>query len=347
MTTKPTPPGMQPLPNGRNRMPSTAGSVIEPVEKRFFGALPPLAIGHVYVAAYRDGHLRTFRSTPGRGDLRGAHTCFRVDTTEHGDSRFCTLRSSVDAYSFSVTLGATWRVTDPEAAVVAGPAVGASTVLDTLEQDAWQIARTFSPQQPAQVEEAIRSRCSGLMLNNCGLTVVRAWARFSGDTRIAEAVIGADEERYKADITQKRLQDLTSIFGPGTRRSLLYHLSQHPEDSASLLAAEEAQSQQDRDGFFGLLDRLLSNNLLNDADAQALRDRVLAGPAAFQSSSPDGTAIGPAVTMVPIVRQKPQLSLPADIDDGEPAETTDDDAGASPPGGITWEPIRRPRRGNT
>lgn len=342
MTKQPVPPGTQPLSHGRGEMSSTSGGVIEPVDKGLFGTLPALPVGHVYVMSYRDGHLRTFRSSPGWGDARGAKSCFRVDTTDHGDTRFCTLRSSVDAYSFSVTLGATWRVTSPEAAVAAGPATGGSTVLNTLEQDAWQIARTFSPQQPAQVEDAIRAQCSGLALDSCGLTIVRAWARFAGDNRIANAVIGVDEERYKAEVVQKRVRDLAEIFGDGTRPALLYHLAQHPEDTPTVLAAEAAQNEQDRTGFFQLLDRLLSNNLLNDADAQALRDRVLSGPAAFGSSSPGGRAVGPTMTMVPIARQKPPLSLPAGLDDDEPGK-------AEPPGGtgITWEPIRRPGQGNS
>ena len=115
--------------------------MIQAVDAGFFTAPPKAHPSRVYVVSYRDGHLRSFSGAPSATDRIAARFCYIVDTSEQHSTNTCTVTSAVDAYSFSVELSATWRVTDPEAAVRADLSDGSGLVLATLQDTVWQIAR--------------------------------------------------------------------------------------------------------------------------------------------------------------------------------------------------------------
>jgi hypothetical protein len=291
----------------------SSGAVIKAVDAGFFNAPPKAHPTTVYVVSYRDGHLRSFSGAPTFADRIQSKFCYMVDTSEQHSANTCTVTSSDDAYSFSVELSATWRVTDPEAAVRANLTDGNSRVLGSLEDLVWQTARGYEPGRAAAAEGAVRARLSRPVPLEAGITVLRAAARFRADAAVTEATRGLDSDKHQGNLERQRMARLQSMFDGSEASALMMHMMQHPEDTATVLGMlkdnrEKEQAlrlgllEGDRRHYLAMLDRALENNLINDDDAQPLRD-MLFNPAAGASLSSG------SVSMVPIA-PRPALSLP-------------------------------------
>lgn len=297
-------------------MAASSGAVITAVDAGFFNAPPKAHPTTVYVVSYRDGHLRSFSGAPTFADRISSKFCYMVDTSEQHSSNTCTVTSAVDAYSFSVELSATWRVTDPETAVRANLTDGSELVLGSLEDMVWQIARGYEPGRAAAAEGAVRARLSRPVPLAAGITVLRAAARFRADAAVTEATRGMDSDTHQGNLERQRMARLQGMFDGTESGALMMHMLQHPEDTGSVLSMmkdnrEKEQAlrlnllEGDRRHYLAMLDRALENNLINDDDAQPLRDMLFhpAAGAALSSGS---------VSMVPIA-PRPALSLPPGV----------------------------------
>jgi hypothetical protein len=60
---------------------------------------------------------------------------------------------------------------------------------------------------------------------------------------------------------------------------VMLHLLKHPDDTGTVLQMMAEARDKNQAVQFGLLDRMLEHNLITDADAQPLRERVLGQPA--------------------------------------------------------------------
>jgi hypothetical protein len=368
-----------------------SGGVVQAVDAGLFTAPPKAHPSRVYVVSYRDGHLRLFSGAPTAAERITARFCYLVDTSEQHATSTCTVTSAVDAYSFSVELSATWRVTDPEAAVRADLSDGTAMVVATLQDAIWQIARGYRPEQAAVAEQAVRASLATQIPLASGITIVRAVARFRADAAVTSATVDRDAVAHKAELDRNRMAALSELFDGSEAGALMIHLLQHPDDTATALGTlkdnrEKEQAlrlalvDRDRQHYLAMLDRALDNNLINDADAQPLRD-ILFGQAA------SATLTG-SVTMVPLA-SRPPLSLPQgalasgagaasglgapstsqaagrqepasepqvaqgyvveDVD--VPAEDDTPNPPASPPGSapggvVGWKPIKKPAQGS-
>ncbi|MGD0699406.1 MAG: hypothetical protein ABSA02_05930 [Trebonia sp.] len=298
-------------------MATSSGSVIEAVGVGFFVAPPKAHPSRVYVVVYRDGSMQSFSGVPSIADRVSSKLCYLVDVSEQYTSSTCTVTSAVDAYSFSVELSATWRVSDPQAAVRANLSDGGALVLGSLEDTVWQIARGFQPERAAAAESAVRGTLSGQLQLAGGVTVLRAVARFRADSAVTNATVDRDAATHQGILERERMDRLRDMFDGSEASALMLHMLQHPEDTGTVLATlkdnrEKEQALRvalqagDRQHYLAILDRALDNNLINDTDAQPLRDLLFGQPAVGGTGS---------VAMVPIAH-RPTLGLPPGITAG-------------------------------
>jgi hypothetical protein len=99
---------------------------------------------------------------------------------------------------------------------------------------------------------------------------------------------------------------------------VLLHLMQHPEDTGTVLQMMAEARDKNQAVQLGLLDRMLENNLITDADAQPLRDSVLgrtAAPVKMRPITRAQHAALPAVTTPQAAPPgQPPASAPADAE---------------------------------
>ena len=166
-----------------------------------------------------------------------------------------------------------------------------------------------------------------------GVVIVRAVARLSADAAVTGATKERDTASHQAALERDRMKQLHELFDGTEAGALMIHLLQHPDDTGSVLSTlkdsrEKDQAlrlallDRDRQHYLAMLDRALENNLINDSDAQPLRD-LLFGQAA-------GATLAGSVTMVPIA-PKPALSLPPGVAAGTTAVTPGFGAPGTPP----------------
>ena len=296
-------------------MAKSSGGVIQAVDASFFVAPPKAHPSRVYVVSYRDGHIRSFSGIPSAGDRFAGKFCYLVDTSEQHASSRCTVASAVDGYSFSVELSATWRVTDPEAAVLANLSDGNGLVLGALQDSLWQVGRRFQPDRAADAEAEARAGLARQVPLGSGITVLRAAARFEADAAVSTSNVDLGADAHQGALERQRMARLREMFDGTEAGALMLQLMRHPDDTGSVLtmmnenrdkeqALRLALQERDRAHYLALLDRALANNLISDHDAQPLRDLLF-------GQSGAGPLTG-SVAMVPIAG-RPPLSLPPGI----------------------------------
>ena len=297
------------------------GGVIQAVDAGFFVAPPKAHPSRVYVVSYRDGHLRSFIGIPSATDRLAGRFCYHVDTRQQHAANRCTVASAVDGYSFSVELSATWRVTDPEAAVLANLSDGNGLVLGALQDMIWQVGRRFQPDRAAGAEAEARTVLARQVRLASGIAVLRAAARFEADAAVSGSQLDLDSDAHQGALERQRMARLREMFDGSEAGALMLQLMRHPDDTASVLAMMNenrdkeralrlAVQERDREHYLALLDRALAKDLISDSDAEPLRNLLFGQSAA-------GPLTG-SVAMVPIAGGPP-LSLPQGIGPSGPA----------------------------
>lgn len=279
-------------------MPKSSGVILQTIESGLFSAPPRAHPSNIYVVSYNDGRIKAFTGVPSAGDRWGSRFCYIVDTAERRVRNSFTVPTSIDAYSFTVEVEATWKVTDPEAVVRANLADGNEVVLARLQDDLWVIGREFQPDNAVGAERAARSALSTLTNLDEGVTILRSTARFRVDTRLTAAVLERDQDTHQGDLAEQKMQNLRRMLEGSEDGMILLHLLQHPDDTGSVLQMMAEARDRNQSVQLGLLDRMLEHNLITDADAQPLRDSVL------------GRSVAPPIKMRPITPRTTPAALP-------------------------------------
>jgi hypothetical protein len=272
--------------------------ILQTVDAGIFKLPPKAHASNVYVVSYRNGDVRLFSGVPSMVDRGGGSFCYIVDVAERRVTSSSTVTSAADAYSFTVEVAATWKVTDPVAVVRAGLADGDDVVLGCLQDDLWTIGRRYLPEHANAAEAAARDALSGARSLAEGITVLRATARFRADSHLTAAVLDRDTDRHQGSLEEDRLHRLRQWFDGSEESAILLHLLQHRDDTGTVLQMLTDGRDKAQAIRLTLLDRMLEHKLITDADAQPLRDQVL------------GPAVAPPVTMRPIKARATPLALP-------------------------------------
>lgn len=280
-------------------MPQSSGVILRTVEAGFFNAPPKAHPSNIYVVSYNDGRIRAFTGAPSATDRWGSRFCYIVDTAERRVAGSFTVPSSIDAYSFTSEVEATWKVTNPEAVVRANLSDGNEVVLARLRDEVWVTGRQFRPEDATGAELAARSALSRMRELDEGITLLRSTARFRVDTHLTAAVLEQDQDSHQGSRDEQKMLRLRRMVEGSDDAMILLHLMQHPDDTGTVLQMMTEARDQNRSAQFSLLDRMLEHNLITDADAQPLRDSLL------------GQSITPPITMRPIApRVMPQAIAP-------------------------------------
>lgn len=281
-------------------MSPSSGVILRTVESSFFNAPPKAHPSNIYVVSYNDGRIRAFTGTPSATDRWGSRFCYIVDTAERRVRNSFTMPTFIDAYSFTIEVEATWKVTNPEAVVRANLSDGNEAVLARLRDELWVIGRQFRPEDAAGAETTARSALLKVGELNEGITMLRSTARFRVDTHLTAAMLQRDQDTHQGNRDEQNMLRLRRMVEGNDEAMVLMHLMQHPDDTGTVLQMLTDARDKKQAVELGLLDRMLEHNLITDADAQPLRDRVLGG------------ATNPSVTMRPITpRATPQALPPA------------------------------------
>ena len=277
-------------------MAQSSGIILQTIDSRLFVAPPKAHPHNAYVVSYRDGGVRLFSGAPSMTDRLGSRYCYIVDIAEHRVADSCVVPSFIDAYSFTVEVEATWKVTDPVAVVSANLVDGNEVVLARLKDELWVVGRQYLPENAGAAEAAARNALPSVSALAEGITVVRSAARFRTDSHLTAAVLDTDSDRHQGDLEVQRMQRLRQWFDGSEESAMLLHLLQHKDDTGTVLqmianGQDKAQAMR-----LALLDRMLEHKLITDADAQPLRDQVM------------GPSVAPPVIMRPI---KGRLAPPA------------------------------------
>lgn len=351
-------------------MADSSGVIVQTLEAGVFKAPPKAHPSSVYVLSYKDGSVRSFPGAPSVTERRGSRFCYVVDTSEHGVTGECIVASAVDAYSFTVEMNATWRVTDPAAAVQDNLADGGATVIGWLTDQLWQVGRQFPPRLAAEAETEARRLLQGAHSLTQGITVTAAAARFRGDSTLDVGTKALDEDSLQGALELQRVTRLKDRLANGDNALLLEHLLQHPEDTPTLINMIAASNQQDQAVRLGLLKDLMDRGMITDADLDGFRAALLGGtalPVGGHAAISQGTTGQTAIGQTPAVygaggagtggHSRPQLSLPSGVTPGTPAVGSapvsgyvtpdDDDDEPAPAPAARTRPVRRPTAAGT
>lgn len=291
-------------------MAESSGLILTTVDVSFFTAPPRAQLASVYVISYRDGSVKAFTGTPSAGDRRSSRSCYIVDTAEHRVSATYSVPSAKDAYSFTVDVEATWKVTNPEAVVRKNTANGDEVVLAHLKDEIWVTSRQFPANSPGPAEMAARTALARLRDLDEGITILRAAARFRTDSRLQDGDVAIDEDALQGTLAGNRMARLRNWFDGSEHAAILSHLLQHPDDTGSVLQLMRDDRNQKQQVHLDLLKDMLDRGFITDDDAQPLRDALLgftqrggALGAPALGSSATGSSAG----------AKPPLALPAHL----------------------------------
>src|SRR5215472_5620653 len=271
------------------------------MDSKLFGAPPKAHPHNVYVVSYRNGGLRAFPGVPSMNDRRGSNFCYIVDIGEHRVADTCMVASAIDAYSFTVEVTATWKVTDPLAVVAANLTDGNEVVLARLRDELWVVGRQYLPENAGAAEATARTVLSTVGPLPEGITLLRASARFRSDAHLTGAVLERDQSRHQGSLDAERMEQLRQWWDGSEDGAILLHLLRHQDDTGAVLEMIVTGQDKAQALRLALLDRMLENKLITDADAQPLRDQVM------------GSAVAPPVTMRPIKNRPAPLSLPSAV----------------------------------
>jgi len=156
-------------------------------------------------------------------------------------------------------------------------------------------------------------------LDGNGLALTAVTARVVLDERQSSPVARREADAHTGVIEQQRYARLRARLADGDQSFVLEHLAQHPEDTGTILQMLTVGRERNDQNRLALLDRLLNQGFVQEADVGGLRDAILGSPGVLPAAHP-----APGV-ITPVARVKYGSGESAGeftIADGGPGEIT-------------------------
>lgn len=305
----------------------------------------PASSGHtavVYVMKSGEYRVGTGRLTMGEILLATPREMFLVDLTPHEEMYELGLPSSEEAFEYTASVRATWRIADPIAAVRAGQVEPRDAIGRFLEERLREVTRQFGLEKSADAERRIGHEFGDRILRlSDAVQVTRCTAVLALDERAREHIAGRTQfqwsseselqeqqlrklragharelqrlkETHELDMKQERMKVYADALRADDVNLLALRLTGHDEDVKDVINLLMERKKLGLDKANEVLNMLLANNLVNHKDVA----RLLADAS--------DTLIGLPKNLTE--RQPvPTKSTRADLDD----EEEDDDAGQS------------------
>ncbi|MGH3942192.1 MAG: hypothetical protein ACRDTG_26935 [Pseudonocardiaceae bacterium] len=248
---------------------------------------------------------------------------FEVDVADHHDVVECPLPCKGDAYDFDGKITLDWRVTDPIAIVERRIGDGLELCCARLLEQLPQISRSFDIEQCGLAQMEInRILGSAPTVLPEGITVHRFAARLSLDDTTKKALQelraaqrsntlatvtqgGLDIEQERGLRRQQQRMEAIQAAVHGNYDLVAIHLSQHPEDTGSLINMIRSDYQTNEERRDRLIGELLKRDLIQDIDVGDLNSALLGNAATTFRNGPPR-----AIGLSGVVRREPTPGLP-------------------------------------
>lgn len=250
--------------------------IIKRSESGWIATMPRARPDTVFVLSYADGGLKTFRHAPGMSERAGSRWCHVVDVSQRFSSGELTIPARGDAFFFQAWFDAGWQVGDAEAVVRNNIEYGEPVVSGFLSDAMWRRGRRYDPDDVAGAEEEITRAIHPPVQIGSGLVLTALNVRLALDSRQATAASEDFDEDRAGRRQADRMRRLRSLVD-GDESFLLMHLAEHQGDTGAVLnMLMQARERNDKTRM-ELLDRMLKEGFIQDADIAGLRDSVLGG----------------------------------------------------------------------
>lgn len=322
-------------------MADSSPMILQKIDAGLLSSVPKPRPDAVFVLSYSGGGLRTFDRTPFMSERVGSKYCYIVDTSARHTSGSLRIPAMGDVYFFQLGYDSTWQVTDPEVVVRQNISDGDAVVDGFLRDALWRIGRSYSPSAVHGAEDEARRQLRPPLDPGGGLTVTWLSIRLALDAYQSEAALEVDADAHTGRLTRTRVQRLRELLD-GDEAFLLLHLTQHPDDTRTVLEMITATRERNEQVRLGLLERMLEKGFIQDADIGPLRESILgaSGPVILPPRPPAPSVLPPAI----------QVIQPVGTDSDTSDTGYEDEVGTSAqhntPGNVKdWKPVRKPTRG--
>jgi hypothetical protein len=151
-------------------------------------------------------------------------------------------------------------------------------VLTMLDQRFRTQSRYYEGHGAEQLEERLNRLFVEPWDIGAGLHITRVHAWVTIDPRLVQRRLTHDVNQFDADQNQRllsqRVEHLREVMN-GHNDAIVIHLAQHPEDTRSVLQEIVGAHERDRAARLELLEKLVSEGFLPDAEVAPLRARVI------------------------------------------------------------------------
>jgi hypothetical protein len=286
---------------------------------------------------------------------------FEVDIADHHDVVRCTLPSRGDAFFFDGTLVLDWRVTDAAVIVERGIEDGLALCYARLREQLPQITRDFDIEACALAEAEINQAVGAAVPITLpeGITVHRFFARVGMDEATRKAIqelragqrdsslaaVKSSGAQRVQDIEQKaalrrqhqRMEAIQAAMH-GNYDLVAIHLSQHPDDTGTLINMIRSDYQSNEERRDNLITELLKRDLIQDIDVDDLNSALLTTAANSYRSGPPRAINLPRLTTLPNTLTSSPAATPQPAPPATPPPATGSDNGqhSSTSGVVGW-----------
>ncbi|MGH3695161.1 MAG: hypothetical protein ACRDRX_14440 [Pseudonocardiaceae bacterium] len=234
---------------------------------------------------------------------------FEVDVADHHDIVKCPLPSRGDVFSFDGTLVLDWRVTDAAVVVERKIGDGLSLCYARLHERLRHISREFDVEDCARAESKINKVIGTALPMSLpeGITIHRFSAQLNMDDGTLKAILELRTARHEGSLAAIKSggeQEVQKIEQEGSLRRqeqrieavraamrgnydlVAIHLSQHPDDTGSLINMIRSDYQTSEERRDRMIMEMLKRDLIQDIDVVGFNSALL-GTAAerFRSGS--------------------------------------------------------------
>jgi hypothetical protein len=259
---------------------------------------------------------------------------FEVDVADHHDVVTRPLPSRGDVFFFDSTFVLDWRVTDAAVVVERRIGDGLELCVARLLERLRQISRGFDIEACALAEVEINRIINGApIMWPEGITVHRFFAQLSMDkatTKAIQELRGAERDSSVAAVRSSGSQGVHDIEQEGSLRRqrqrmeaiqaamrgnydlVAIHLSQHPDDTSSLISMIRSDYQANEERRDSMIVELLKRDLIQDIDVCDLNSALLStATESFRSGPPRAidlprlTALSSVSTSSPATKPQP------------------------------------------
>lgn len=281
---------------------------------------------------------------------------YDVDISQHFDTEQLELPARDDAFRFQGTMDVTWGVTDPTQVVKRNVADGLALVRSALLQRMWAISRLYQVEQCAAADAEINRQLGGgpVALPE-GITVFRFSIRLTLDEQTRNYLQQQRNHGYETAHSLRQME-LTRRSLAGENGLLVMHLTQHRDDTASIIQMLENERATNESRCIELFRELIDKGLIQDVDLDGFT-RSLVQQRTLALGTPSGlpqigAVTGASAVITPAAQPMPITAAPVQATDPFSAQgqATAPHAVADPPqsakasvppkGGVTkWKPV--------